>query len=130
MLIIAGLLSAALAFITNWLALIPWRRAKEQHWSERARLYFPVRVAAASNLWVMPAVLTMFSALVWPEESPHWMLLAIVTGLGTALGTMRMDREVFPRIPGRDLLRQVAVTWLIRFFQWFVFLAAIALTPA
>src|SRR5207249_5386626 len=52
MLITAGLLSAALAFITNWLALIPWRRAKGQHWSERARLYFPVRVAAAFSVLI------------------------------------------------------------------------------
>ena len=128
-LIDAGLLSATIAFVTNWLALIPWRRAKDRHWSERARLYFPVRVAAASNLWVLPAVLTISGVLVWPEESPHWMLLALITASGAVVGTIPMDREVFPHIPRRELFRQAAVNWLIRFLLWFVFLTAITLMP-
>ena len=129
MLIFAGLLSAAIAFVTNWLALVPWRQAKGRHWTDRARVYHPVRVAAASNLWVLPAVLTMTGVLLWPDETPHWALLVLVTAIGAVAGTIPMDREVFPRIQLDDLLRQVAVTWLIRFLIWFVFLAAIALMP-
>jgi Zn-dependent protease with chaperone function len=40
-----------------------------------------------------------------------------------------MDREVFPRISLRDLLRQIAVTCLIRFLMWFVLLAAATSMP-
>ena len=40
-----------------------------------------------------------------------------------------MDHEVFARIALKDLLRQVAVGWAIRFLLWFVFLVAIALMP-
>jgi len=54
---------AALAFITNWLALIPWRRAKKQHWSERARLYFLVRVAAAFCFLTVPSLWTLIRGL-------------------------------------------------------------------
>ena len=129
MLIFAGLFAAVVAFVTNWLALIPWRRARNQHWTERARLYYPVRVAAASNLWVQPAVLTMFCFLLWPDESPHWALLVLVTAIGAVAGTVPMDREVFPRIGLSDLLRQIGVTCLIRFLMWFVFLATTALMP-
>ena len=128
-LIYAGLFSAAVAFATNWLALIPWRQAKGKHWTERARVYHPVRIAAVSNLWVLPAVVTMTVILLWPDESPHWAFLAFVTAIGAVTGTIPMDREVFPRIQLNDLLRQVAVTWLIRFLVWLVFLAAIALMP-
>ena len=47
-LIYAGLFSAAVTFATNWLALVPWRQAKGKHWTERARVYHPVRIAAGT----------------------------------------------------------------------------------
>lgn len=124
-----GPFAALLAFTTNWIALIPWRRASNCHWTERARVYHPVRGAAATNLWVMPIVLTLGIRLLWPEASPHWVLLAMTAALGALLGTLPMDREVFPRISKADLLRQGAVNWIIRFLMWGVFLGAIALMP-
>jgi Zn-dependent protease with chaperone function len=129
MLIYLSILSAAIVFATNWLALIPWRRARTGHWTERARTYFPVRAAAGLNLWVLPAVLTMTTMLLWPHLSPHWALLFFGTSLGAITGTIPMDREVFPRIQLDELLRQVAVGWTIRFFLWFVFLGSIMLMP-
>jgi Zn-dependent protease with chaperone function len=127
--ICSGIFAATLAFVLNWFALIPWRKSKHQHWSEQARLYYPVRTAAASNLWVLPAVLTISIVLVWPEQSPHWMLLATVTSFAVVVGTIPMDREVFPRITRRELLRQVTIAWVMRVLQWFVFLSAIVLSP-
>ena len=129
-LIPAGLLAAAtLSFVTNWLALIPWRRAKHQHWTDRARLYHPVRIAAVANFWVLPAILSMSAFLLWPNDSPHWAIIAFVTSIGAIVGTIPMDREVFPRIPLKGLFRQAAVVWVIRFLMWFVFLASAALMP-
>jgi Zn-dependent protease with chaperone function len=125
----AGLLAAAITFTINWLALIPWRRAKDLHWTERARLCYPVRAAAASNLWVLPAVLTMTSILLWPNGAPHWMLMLLATAAGAVLGTFPMDHEIFSRVPRIDLLRQTAAHWLIRFTTWIIFLGAIALMP-
>ena len=129
MLIYAGLLSVVLAFTTNWLALIPWRRAKDRHWTERARVCHPVRTAASSNLWMLPAVLTMTWLLLWPKDSPHWALMLIVTAIGAVLGTIPMDHEVFARVPLNKLLHQIVLGWLFRFLMWFVFLAAITLMP-
>src|SRR6266478_557302 len=108
MLLYAGLISAALTFVTNWLALIPWRRAEGQHWTECARLYHPVRIAATSNQWVLPAVLTMTASLLWRDESPPWSFMFLVTAIGATVGTIPMDREVFPRIRLSDLLRQIS----------------------
>jgi hypothetical protein len=31
------------AWSINWLGLSAWRRAKDAHWTERARLLFPIR---------------------------------------------------------------------------------------
>jgi Zn-dependent protease with chaperone function len=125
----AAAFSAAFACIANWLALIPWRRAKERHWTERARLYYPVRASAQSNLWVLPAVLTMGAVLMEIDDLPHWTLMVLATGIGTVVGTIPMDREVCTRIPFKELLRTVSVGWLIRFLMWLVFLGAIALMP-
>jgi Zn-dependent protease with chaperone function len=125
----AGLGAALVTFASNWLALIPWRRARELHWTERARLYHPVRIAATANLWVVPAVLSMGALLLWPEECPHWMSMVFVAAIGAVAGAIPMDREVFPRIAMRELLRQVAAGWLMRFLRWVVFLMAIALMP-
>src|SRR5881394_2945441 len=95
-LIYAGLISTVVTFATNWLALIPWRQAKGRHWTDRARAYHPVRVAAISNLWVLPAVFTMSGLLLlWPDQSPHWAFMAAATAIGAAAGTIPMDREVF-----------------------------------
>ena len=129
MLMGAGLFAAGFTFAINWLALIPWRRAKDRHWTERARLYYPVLVAAKANLWVLPAILTMTVLLLWPDESPHWMLMVLVTAIGTTAGTVPMDHEVFPRTPLNETLRLTVVGWLFRFATWFVFLSAIALSP-
>lgn len=129
MLVGVGFISALFAFLVNWLALVPWRRAKGLHWSERARLYHPVRVGAASNLWVLPAVITMSVLVLFPGKGPHWAFVAVVSSIGTLMGTIPIDREVFPEVPLNQLLLQSAKGWVIRFLMWFVFLGAAALMP-
>ena len=116
-------------FVTNWLALIPWRKARKEHWTEQARLCFPVRVASNANFWVLPAVVTIFCVLIFPDNTPNWGLLALVAAIGVVAGTIPMEREVFPRVGCHDLLRQMAFGCLIRLLVWFVFLMAGALMP-
>lgn len=124
------LLAAGMAFGTNWLALMPWRRVKHLHWTESARLLFPIRVAAAANLWVIPTVLTFVQVLLWPESSPHWAGVALAAALGSILGTIPMDHEIFPRTTLPELWRQSAIGCLMRFLIWFVFVGAMATMPA
>lgn len=124
-----GVLAAGIAFVTNWLALMPWRRVRGQHWTEQARLYFPVKAAAATNFWAIPGTLTTASLLFWREDSPPWFLIFFVSAIGTIAGTFPMDREVWPRISSRELIRQAMATWVLRFSIWLVFLGAVALMP-
>jgi Zn-dependent protease with chaperone function len=124
-----GLSAALLAFITNWLALIPWRRAKGLHWTERARVYHPVRVSAASNLWVLPGVASLSVLLLFPNDGPNWALVAVAASIGTLIGTIPMDLEVWPRFKPGEIWRLVVKGWLMRFLTWFVFLGAAALMP-
>jgi Zn-dependent protease with chaperone function len=125
----AAVLAAGVTLVTNWLALIPWRRSKTKHWSEQARVLFPVRTAATSNHWFVPATLTLAVLLIWPETSALWAFVGMVAALGVMAGTVPMDHEVFPRIPVRDLWRQAAIGCLMRFLIWFVFIGAVALMP-
>jgi Zn-dependent protease with chaperone function len=129
MLIDAGLLAAIVTFTINWLALIPWRRAKDQHWTERARLCYPARVAAGSNLWILPAILTMSVLLLWPDDSPHWIFMLLATAAGAVVGTLPMSLELFPQIPLKDLFRLTAAHWLMRFAVWLIFFGTIAVMP-
>ncbi len=125
----AGFGSAFVTYVSNGLALQPWRRARDQHWTERARLYFPARGTAANNLWIIPIIVCLGIELLWPKTAPHWSLIALVSAICTTLATVPADREVFPRITPANLWRQVALGWLMRFLMWSFFLIAIALMP-
>ena len=128
-LISAFLLSAGVIFITNWLALMPWRHTKDKHWSEQARLAFPVIVAARSNLLIIPCIFVLAVVLVWTDSSPLWLLTGITSVLGAYAGTFPLDHELFPRIAFHEWLRQAAIGVLLRFLIWFVFLGAAVLMP-
>lgn len=125
----AALLATGLTYVTNWLALMPWRRSKGQHWSEQARLLYPVRVAARSDLLVVPAIFALVVSLLWPNSSPLWFFTGVVAMLGAYAGTLPFDREVCPRISLPDLLRQVVIGLLLRSLILFVFLGAAVWMP-
>lgn len=128
-LISAFLLSTGAVFITNWLALMPWRRNKDKHWSEQARLTHPVIVAARSNLLTVPCVFVLTVLLAWPDSSPLWLFTGVASMLGGYAGTFPLDHELFPRISLHKWLRQAAIGILLRFLIWFVFLGAAVLMP-
>ena len=123
-------MAAGLAFSTNWLALIPWRRQRDKHWSEQARLLYPVFVAARSNLWVIPAILALAVVLWLPDSSPLWVFTGLAALLGAQLGTMRLNREVFPRISIRDLGRLALLGVLTKSLIWVVFIGATVAMPS
>lgn len=124
------LLAAGVILVTNWLALIPWRRSKGEHWSEQARLLYPAMFAARSNLLIIPGIITLSMRLLWPQASPLWVLTGIASLLGAYAGTLAMYREVFPRILLRDCLRQVATRILMQLPILLVFIGAAALMPS
>ena len=128
-LIVGACLAAGATYVTNWLALIPWRRSKGQHWSEQARLAFPVFVAARSNLLAVPGIITLTVFLLWPDSSPLWFFAGIISMLGAYAGTLPLDREVFPRIFLPELLRQAVIGMLLKSLILFVFIGATVWMP-
>ena len=121
--------AAALVWLLNTVALIPYRRAKDSHWTERARALYPARVAASLAIWLLPADLALGQHLAWPELTPHWALVVLAGWIGVVAGTYPFDREVWPWLAPGAWLHQVFASWLIRFAVWFVFLGTVALMP-
>jgi hypothetical protein len=65
-LIAAGLMTA----LANWAGLISWRRAAKAHWTERARLLWPVRFTAGINVFLIPVILNQAHWFFFPETKP------------------------------------------------------------
>ncbi|HEY4417051.1 MAG TPA: M48 family metalloprotease [Verrucomicrobiae bacterium] len=125
----AGLLAAVLIFITNWLALIPWRRSRDQHWSEQARVLWPARRAAATNFLFVLGINILLVLWLWPDSSPLWLFAGIVSVFGACAGTFPMDHEIFPRLSYRKLFQLATTSIFFRFLIWFVFFGAMVAMP-
>lgn len=119
--------AAILAGLLNALELIPWRRAAGTHWTERARLLYPVRVSRAKNLMVIPAGLTLWIRLADPAIPWGW--VAAAAFLGTLLGNYPMDRETNPGIRFGDWAHQVTCSWLLKLYAWGNYVLAACLMP-
>jgi tetratricopeptide (TPR) repeat protein/Zn-dependent protease with chaperone function len=124
--LVAACLMAALA---NWAGLIPWRRATGAHWTERARLLWPVRLTAGINVFLIPVVLFQAHWLLFPGTSQWWISDGIASFMGALLGCYPFDREIFPQLGFRNWWHQVIAGWGIRFGIWVALIAACVLMP-
>src|SRR5579862_2930353 len=119
-----------MAVVANWVGLIRWRSAVAAHWTERARLLYPVRVTAALNIFLIPGILNLLHLVLFPEVARLWLSGAIVSFLGAVLGCYYLDHEMFPRLNLSEWLLQVIVGWGIRFFIFVPAVVAGLLMPA
>ena len=79
-----------MAAFADWLGLKAWRRAKDAHWTERARLLWPARSAAVSNIIVIPLVLDQAHRLLSPETIYFWELNGIAAFAGSLFGKLSL----------------------------------------
>ena len=121
--------AAFLSFLANWSGLIPWRNSTSAHWTERARLLWPVRFTAGLNIFLLPSILNLVQALLLPSI-PHWWIADLVAAfLGAVFGCFPGDREVFPQLDFRNWWHQAIAGWGIRFGIWGLLLLGCALMP-
>src|SRR6185369_9417352 len=139
---IAGLVYwPGMLFLTGWIAsglattlgLWPLRRGAEMHWTERARIGYPVRVALAVGL-VLSLVLP--SLLARSMESPFSVAPAWLTPIAAALaGWTGMSLGVrrswlgLPRLPFRERVRSSVVLTALYLPTLLVFAALVAVMP-
>lgn len=109
---VAGL---AAVLVVNQLGLLRWRRSASAHWTERARLLWPARVTAVTNLFFLPVIL-MFVSLAFDGKNTTPVLPnGLAAGLGVFLGSYPFDRALFPRFQFRSWLHQSLAAWGMRF---------------
>jgi Zn-dependent protease with chaperone function len=118
-----------LIYATNWLALRPWRKARADHWTEQARLLFPVRSSAATNVWLVSPALALFWFVGNPELRNGWPLVAVSAWCGGFLANYFLLHEYKPMVRFLDWLRDSFMTVVIRLFQFGPYLAAAWLMP-
>lgn len=108
--------AAALNALFNALGLIPFKKAAALHWTERARLLYPVRVSAQlGNLVLGAAPYVLFQAGVLDPLGIRFpALLSISAFLGALLGNYPLDRAIIPQLVFRQWLRLAVVGWGLR----------------
>jgi len=124
--IAAGLLTA----LINHLGLGAWRRAGAAHWTERARLLWPVRVTAGMNIFLLPLVLNLWQQIFSPEPLLMRMANGLAALAGALLGSYPLEREIFPQLNFRNWRHQVAAGWGIRLSFLVALVMAGVLMPA
>jgi Zn-dependent protease with chaperone function len=123
------LVAGGLAFGLNWLAAIPWRKAALAHWTERARLLWPVRKSGGTNVLLIPLCLAFAEVAARQVTLTGAIVPAIAGFLGAIFGTFPLDRETRPQFTFRSWLRLVTVIWALRLVFVAVFVAGGVLMP-
>jgi Zn-dependent protease with chaperone function len=128
MYLMAAIASFSAAFVfcwgLNWLALIPWRRTAGQHWTERARMLYPIRVGAKTNLYFTPAICVLAGGMFWTDDATSPWLFGVFGFLGALAATYPFDHEIFPWLRFRCWLHQVSAGWVLRFGRWSILIGA------
>jgi Zn-dependent protease with chaperone function len=122
---VAGL---GLMFILNWTGLIPWRRAASAHWTERARLLWPMRVTAGWALVFVPILVGLIYFLFFPVVRPIQISEAVAAFFGALLGNYAAASEIYPQINFKLWCHQTIANGM-RFIIWGLLIGAIFLMP-
>lgn len=124
---IAGFL---MMYLVNWLGLIGWRRAADQHWTERARLLYPVRFTGRIGFFLIPFWLNWICWCFFPTfangPKSYWPLETGAAALGALLGGFPMNRETIPSLDFKIWCKQTAI--IIGFILQYVVIIVVALT--
>jgi Zn-dependent protease with chaperone function len=110
----ALLLAALLAWFLNWLALRLWRRSVDAHWTERARLLYPVRTSASLNIVLIPIGMVLAQQALPDEWRLYWPLCACASFCGALAGTYQIDCAVFPSLRFMEWAGLAVRGWLVR----------------
>lgn len=121
------LIAAILVWTLNALELIPFRRARDAHWTAQARKLHPARISRAQTLLMLPAGLTFASRIFYPESL--WGLVLAAGFLGTLLGNYPMDRATNPGLSFRDWKNEVVASWIMQLSSWGVYVLAALVMP-
>jgi Zn-dependent protease with chaperone function len=130
LLVVHFALAAALIYGLDLLAFAPWLRAKDAHWTERARLLWPARVAGGLWFYALPFFLAAAQSILFPELPGIYLLTALAGFPGGILGGWPMGRAMFPQLRFTNWLVEFVVGTAIRFLRQGALIAAGFFMPA
>jgi Zn-dependent protease with chaperone function len=116
-------------FCIDWLTALPWRKASAAHWTDKARLLWPVRTATALNLLLVPVCLSIAEGAALQVTLQGMVVMAVAGLLGATLATAPLQRRIYPRFTFRSWLRLVSAQWTIRAGIWGVLGVSAVLMP-
>ena len=119
-----------LALLANWLGMRPWHRAREAHWAERARHYWPALVAARGNFFIIPIILDQAHRLLSRDTFDWWIAADIAASFGAVLGAYPMDKVLCPRLGFARWLHRAVAGWISLFLPYSALVAAMIFMPA
>ena len=120
---------AVLNTFAHWIGLYSWRKAQHAHWTERARLLWPVRVTAITNVIVLPVLIHQVHDLLWTENSGWWFAYMFAGCLGALLGTYPLETKLFPNLTFRTWTSLSLGWWGIRLGGWISLIATMIFMP-
>lgn len=126
----AMLVTALFVAALNWLAVRPFHRAAGQHWTERARVLWPIRQSSSFTLWLTPGITVLVALILFPEQTKDttWPL-AVAAIIGAFLGSFPLDRVLFPHLTVRSWAHQVLAWWSIRLLGFAMLITAGFMMP-
>jgi Zn-dependent protease with chaperone function len=116
-----------LAFVANHFALRAWQRSEGLHWTERARLLYPARVSATTNIVIIPLLLSFIGGVFLPEDPSRALILPAI--LGSFLGNYALDRAIYPQLNLRRWISQVMMALVFHTSFWIGPLVVAILLP-
>ncbi len=120
------LAGASLAILLNLIGIIAYRKTVGAHWTERARVLYPARLAAKTYILFLPVIVVALLRLTWPAASDHVFIELAVALCGVLLGTWFFDSEVVPWLTWKIWWQEVVLGWGIRAVRWSVYVVAIS----
>lgn len=125
--LVSLLAAAGVVALTLVVELIPWWRAREAHWTERARKLMPARVAARQYEWAIPIGMALVSRLCWPDLSMAW---ALIGGyIGCVVGAIPLMRAIVPGLTFRQWTDAYTQHITTRMIEWGALVVAIVCMP-
>lgn len=102
----------------NWIGLAGWRKSAGRHWSDRARVLWPIRRSAAILTLYIPLILAA-ATLSYRETTLAGLIPSWLAASAGAVGAgWFLTREIFPHARLRPWLHDVAVGWVLRNGIW------------
>ena len=124
-----GIIGWCVMRVGNWFALEDFRRARNAHWTERARVLWPVRRGAYASQYVIPAIVGLSQPALF--GIPTWVnvLGCFTCFLGAVLGSIHVDRLTNQSLEWREWLTVNLPTRMFYFLFGATHIVALQLMP-